>query len=116
MKTQTLPVTVNQVNSSIETWLNNQVILMDENGIRDFINEDSLAIGLMPELVKRHYVPTLQYDFMIHQWKFHITPERPSCHSRAVIMTGSTIAQAICLGILRLEKVKEDQVKGLLED
>jgi hypothetical protein len=105
-----LPISVNQVNVSLEVWLGSK------GDIRDFINDDSLAIQLMPELVKRHYTPTLQYDYGLHQWKFHISPESWSRNGRAVIMTGSTIAQAICLGILRLEKVKDDQKQGLLED
>jgi len=86
-----------------------------EISARDFIGNDTQAIQLMPELVKRHYVPTLQYDYGIHKWKFHISPERWSKDGRAVIMTGDTIAQAICLGILRLEKVKDDQAKELIE-
>ena len=112
----TLPVTVNQVNVSIEAWLGGDLALIEETDIRRFIEKDSVAISLMPELVKRHYVPTLQYDYGIHKWKFHISPERWSLTGRAVIVTGDTIAQVICLGILRLEKVKDDQAKGELED
>lgn len=113
----TLPITVNQVNVSLEVWLDKNAISEDSRyKIRNFINDDTLAIQLMPELVKRHYVPTLQYDYGIHKWKFHISPERWSKTGRAVIVTGDTIAQSICLGILRLEKEKDDQAKGELEN
>lgn len=96
------------INLLLERWIDKKLVLVDGVGAREFATNDGLAVQLLPELVKKGYVPTLQWDQMTRKWKMHIAPIPGRGHKKMIyIMSSNTMAGAITMGILQLEEVRQ---------
>ncbi|MGA3209445.1 MAG: hypothetical protein ABSE05_16675 [Syntrophales bacterium] len=94
-------------NLLIARWLGRRGL-----GIKDWASDDNMALKLLPELVKRKYIPTLQFDVNLNLWKMHIAPKPFEGHDRLIIIrTGATLSQSIVNAVLELPEVKQIQEK-----
>jgi hypothetical protein len=97
----------NRDNLAIARWLGRRGL-----GIKDWASDDNMALKLLPELVKRKYIPTLQFDVNLNSWKMHIAPKPFGGHDRVIIIrTGATLAASVVNAVLQLPEVKQIQEK-----
>ena len=90
-------------NLAIGKWLGRRGL-----GIKNWSGDDGQAAKLLPELMKRGYIPTLQWDANVNRWKMHIAPKPFSGKERVIVIgVGSTMADAIVSTILQVPEVNQ---------